>query len=325
MTRIMIMVVAAASMLVTGWGLPTAAVAQGEASAPGTASIEDDYRIGPEDVLQIQVWTRADISGQVAVDYEGRIRLPLVGEVQAAGRTADALAQALTQRYQLLDPSVPEVHVGVSEYNSRSVTVLGEVRQPGKHGFRHIPDLWAVILAAGGATPNADLAGVQIVREEAEASGSRTIDIDLSGGIEATRSSELPQLKPQDTVIVPASDEEAVTGDRVQVLGAVRTPGIYRLSRAGRVSEALAVSGGTLENANLKAISLTRRTATGVVAFEIDLHGYLYEGRPMADLVLKPGDTITVPAERSLLGSVVDRLIRLAPLASVAVSLSLLL
>ncbi len=302
------------------WAAPGPAGAQQAPAAPRAAG-EAEYRIGPEDVLQVQVWGRADLSGQAVVDPAGQLQLPLVGRVAASGRTADELSRYLSERYRILDPRILDVSVAVSEYTSHKVTVLGEVRAPGPYALPRVPDLVAAILAAGGVTPQADLARVQVVRNEEQPGESRTLVVDLSRGLEKTPAGELPEIRPKDTVIVPSLGGEFASGDRFQVLGAVREPGSYRLPVAATVVEAISASGGATPDANLHKVSLTRPTQTGVLSYELDLQGYLYEASPNVDLQIRPGDTVTVPNKRSTLGTLFDALVRVAPVISVAVGL----
>lgn len=311
-----------ACLLVPGMILAVAGQAHAQADAGGAP--EAQYRLGREDVLQIQVWQRPDLTGSVTVDYAGKLRLPLIGEVDAEGHTLAELGPMLTERYRLLDSSISEVIVAVTQYNSRSVTVVGEVRSPGRYGFRSIPDLWAVLLNAGGATPDADLARVQVVHEQPAEGGRSTVTVDLSRGVERTEKNLLPVLQAKDTILVPSLAATGVTGDRFQVLGAVRTPGTYRLSAAESVVEAISISGGGLPNADLSRVQLTRVTPRGALSYRLDLQAYLDTGRPAADLKLEPGDTVTVPGKQSIWDSLINGVARFAPLLSVAVSFLLL-
>jgi polysaccharide biosynthesis/export protein len=274
--------------------------------------VAGEYRIGPEDILQIQVWSRPDLSGQFPVDLSGDIRVPLIDAVHAAGRTTAELGKELTQRYGILDSNISDVVVSVAEYRSQTVTVVGEVRSPGRYSFPVIPNVWEVILGAGGATPSADLSGVQIVRKEPAEGEERTVTVDLSAGAEGIDPSTLPVLHPRDTVIVPSLVGNVSSGESFQVLGAVRTPGIYRLSSAGTVVEALAASGGPTDNADLNHVRLTRPTESGVAAYDLDVRGHLYEGTPLVDMKLKEGDTVTVPAHGGVnVGAVLTEFLRL--------------
>ena len=293
-------------------------------AAGQTGNSEAPYEIGPEDVLQVLVWGRPDLSGPVTVDHLGKIQLPLIGQASAEGRTAGDLGEFLSERYRLLDPSISEVIVQVAQYNSRSISIVGQVAGPGRYGFREIPDIWTVILEAGGALDTADLGAVQVVRKEARPGEPKTLTVDLSGGIEKAPKETLPTLRPKDTIVIPSLAGQTVLGDKFQVLGAVKAPGAYKISAAENVIEAIAISGGSLPYADLGKVRLTRVTEEGLIAYELDLHGHLHNARPIADLGIRAGDTITVPGtERSFIGDVMDGLIRLAPAITAVVSLVL--
>lgn len=292
--------------------------------AIASAQPEQEYRLGVEDVVQVQVYGRTDLSGQATLDSDGNLRLPLLGSVQAANRTTTELGRELSQRYGIIDSRVSEVIVSVVEYNSQRVTVVGEVRSPGRFGFRVLPDLWGLILVAGGATPTADMSRVQIVRKNREEGETPVLTVDLSGGVGKIEPDSLPKLRPQDTVIVPSTtlgSTQAPGGDNFQVLGSVRTPGSYRISAAKTVVEALAISGGPLPDADLSSVHLTRTTSTGVVAYELDMKNHLEHGKPLVDLTLRPGDAILVPSKRTAGVWILDTASRLLPLVTLITSL----
>src|SRR5258705_4076141 len=81
----------------------------------------DPYRIGVDDLLQVQAWSRPDLSGQVPVETSGEIQLPLLGSVPAANRTPQELSAELSRRYGILDAKISEVIVTVAEYRSHSL------------------------------------------------------------------------------------------------------------------------------------------------------------------------------------------------------------
>ncbi len=295
--------------------IPAVAVGQ-----DGTA-----YRLGPDDAVQVQVWQRPDLSGTYVVDGEGNISLPLLGVVPVEGTTSAALGKELARRYAILDPGISEVLVTVLRFNSHYLTIVGEVANPGRYTFRVMPNLWDALLAAGGATPKADLGEVQVVRREGEGKEPTSMKVDLSAGVDKTPVDSLPPLKPGDSVIVPSlSREGGVSGDQVRVLGAVRNPGIYSLRGAGTVVEALSASGGTVPGADLGGVRLARHTGKGVVVYELDVKGYLYQGHPSTDLGLKPGDTVTVPSSGGGIGNVFHLVLGLAPVLSAVASVILL-
>lgn len=300
-----------------------AAGASGSALAQGgpAGSQPAEYRLGPEDAIQIQVWGRDDLSGTAVLDPSGKLQAPLIGQIDAAERTPAELSRQLSERYRILDPRIMEASVTVIEYNSRKVTVLGEVRNPGPLTFPRIPDLLGVILAAGGVTPQADLARVQVVRHEEQAGEPRTITLDLSRGLQVAPLEELPEIRPKDTVIIPSMVGEFASGDRFQVLGAVNSPGSYRLPMAATLVEAISASGGARPEADLSKVRLTRPTQTGALTYELDLQSYLYTASPGVDLAIRPGDTVTVPSKKSTLATIFDGLVRVTPVISVALGL----
>jgi polysaccharide export outer membrane protein len=314
--RILLITTAACTALSCLVG-PVGAVPQGDS---GAEEAKPEYRIGSEDILAVQVWGNAELNGQVEVDESGMVKLPVVGEVPVAGRTTDELSETLTARYRLFDPTITEVIVTVAQYNAFSVSIVGEVRNPGRFGFREKPDLWSALLRAGGTTPQADLAMVQVVHEDTLHTGERTQTVDLSSGIEDTDPGVIPRLRTKDTIVVPSLVEQRGVGENVRVLGAVRNPGAYRISSAPTTVEMLALSGGPLTSADLGQVRLTRKTKTGSVTFRLDLDGYLTGARPEADLPLQAEDILMIPEGKPVFEKVVGDMIRATPLLTVVIS-----
>lgn len=306
-----------ASLLASCFAAPTVVRAEDAAADQSSAS----YRIGAEDVLSVQVWGRSELSGLAEVEQSGTVRLPVVGQVSVGGHTVDEVSESLTARYRLFDPGITEVIVTVAEYNSLRVSVVGEVRNPGRFGFREIPDVWSAILAAGGATSDADLTQVQVVHEEADPNGVRTITVDISSGIEGTDPATVPALRTKDTIVVPSQAEQRVAGKNIRILGAVRSPGSYGVARAPTVVEAMAISGGALPNADLGDVRLTRESTSGSITYELDLGSYLSVGRPDADMDLRAGDILTIPEREPLFEQILGGVLRVAPLVTVITSL----
>ncbi|HET9361524.1 MAG TPA: polysaccharide biosynthesis/export family protein [Vicinamibacterales bacterium] len=116
-----------------------------------TVTDDREYKIGPEDVLDISVWKNPELSRTVPVRPDGKISLPLVNDIQAAGLTPSLLRQELTQRLSEYVPS-PEVAVIVREVNSATVAVVGAVRTPGRYGVRSPSTVLEIIALAQGFT-----------------------------------------------------------------------------------------------------------------------------------------------------------------------------
>jgi polysaccharide export outer membrane protein len=104
----------------------------GPVLAPKAYEAPTGFLLGPEDELEITVWGNKDLTRITAVRPDGLISMPIIGDVQAAGLTADALAQRIADRLKQFVATNPSVSVSVRELNSYSVYVLGEVTKPGK-------------------------------------------------------------------------------------------------------------------------------------------------------------------------------------------------
>jgi len=163
-----------------------------------------EYRIGPSDVLQINVWRNPDLSAQVPVRPDGRISMPLLGDVEARGLTPEELASTLKER---LDEFVrqPQVSVTVSQMGSHEFThrvrVTGAVREPASQPYREGMTVMDVVLGAGGANEFASLNRATLYREldnEVVAIPVRLGDILNRGKIETNY-----RLVPGDILTVP--------------------------------------------------------------------------------------------------------------------------
>ena len=126
------------------------------AGAPTSAATTDAYRIGPTDVLDISVFNVPDLSKTVQVAETGTVNLPLVGEVPAAGKTAQQLERELTAKLGAKYLQNPQVTVLVKENNSHKVTIEGAVKSPGVYPMKGETALLQSMAMAGGLDPNSD-------------------------------------------------------------------------------------------------------------------------------------------------------------------------
>jgi len=153
------------SVLVAGpaWAQP----ASGDAATDRESrSVPPDaYRIGPEDLLQISVWKNDAMSRSALVRPDGKISLPLVNDVQAAGLTTLELRDVLTTKLKEYMPS-PEVSVIVSDIRSLKVSVIGEVARPGRFELKSWATVLDVLALAGGFTQFASRSRIVILTPE---------------------------------------------------------------------------------------------------------------------------------------------------------------
>jgi polysaccharide export outer membrane protein len=165
-----------------------------EAAAPAPA-----YAIGPEDVLDIAVWNNADISRTVPVRPDGQISLPLLNDVQAAGLTPAQLRDSLAKLLAGFI-SAPIVSVIVREIHSVKVTVIGEVKTPGRYELRSRATVLDVLAMAGGLSQYAARARITVLRREGERVRELSYDFEKI----LTRAS--PKSPQQENFCVEAGD-----------------------------------------------------------------------------------------------------------------------
>ena len=122
------------------------------------------FLLGPEDELEITVWKNLELSRITVIRPDGLISIPLVGDIQAAGLTADALAQRIAERLKQYFATTPAVSVSVKAINSYSVFVLGEVAKPGKYQLKSYITVLQAISMAGGFTVYASKNRLQVLR-----------------------------------------------------------------------------------------------------------------------------------------------------------------
>jgi polysaccharide export outer membrane protein len=124
-----------------------------------------EYKIGPQDVLRVDVWKEPEISRVAPVRPDGRISLPLLNDVQAAGLTPTQLANVIAEGLKKYINN-PQVTVGVNEINSRRVYVTGEVLKPGAFPLQPGMTVLQALAISGGFTQFARIKGIYILRTE---------------------------------------------------------------------------------------------------------------------------------------------------------------
>jgi polysaccharide export outer membrane protein len=135
------------------------------AGAAHAADAEPQYRIGPEDVLEISVWKEESLRKEVVVRPDGGISFPLVGEVVAENRTVEELRAEITQRLRKLITD-PVVSVAVLKVASQRIYVIGRVNRPGEFATGRYVDVLQALSMAGGLTPFAAENDIKILRRE---------------------------------------------------------------------------------------------------------------------------------------------------------------
>jgi polysaccharide export outer membrane protein len=159
------------------------------------------FIIGMDDVLSINVWKEAEISRSVPVRSDGKISLPLAGEVQAAGQTPLQLELEIANRLQKYI-SEPEVTVMVQQINSQKFNILGQVVKPGSYPLTNAPTVLDAIALAGGFRDFAKKKSIYILRQNSGGGQSR-VAFNYKAVIKGKDADQNVQLQPRDTVVVP--------------------------------------------------------------------------------------------------------------------------
>ena len=254
------------------------------ASPRAAAQDEHDYIIGPRDVLQIRVFNQPDLSGPYTVESDGTLSFPLIGRIAAGQLTVRAFEQALSDRLAAGYLKSPGVTVTVSDYRSRRIFIIGEVREPAAYTLSGAMSVVELLAMAGGTTEFASGEAV-VVRGGPQSSGpvlptdnekTSTLRVNL-GALESGDLSQNVSLHHGDTIFVLRTEVMYVTGE-------VRNPGQYPVRSETTVLQALSLAGGSTEFAALNRIQVVR-TVNGE---RVEVHLQL------DDMVL-PDDTILVP------------------------------
>lgn len=241
------------------------------------------YLFGSGDRVSVNVFGRPEVSGKHVIGPDGIITLPLAGDVFLNGLTREDVQQVLEKRLRIYFTN-PHVTLGVDEYNSNQVTVLGRVGNAGVQRFPHPPTL-AEVLANAGALPildkQATLTRCAIMRGR-----EKFIWVDLKALLTGDLGYNI-RMKKGDIVFIPDSSDTSI-----YVLGAVPKPGSYRLTPRMTVLDALAQAGGPNENAHPEKIGIYR---SGTQQAEVISFSELIGPQRAVNFALEDGDVLFVP------------------------------
>jgi polysaccharide biosynthesis/export protein len=198
---LMIAIPARAQNKANNQGTQPPAAAQAADSAASKAATDDpNYIIGGQDVLDISVWKEPDVSRTVPVRPDGKISLPLLGDVQATGLTPLQLAAQITTGLNKFITS-PQVTITVSQINSRRIYLLGEVARAGAYPLLPEMTFLQALSNAGGFTPFANSKKIYLLRQE---NGKQVkIFFNYKDAIAGRNPEQNILLKSGDTIVVP--------------------------------------------------------------------------------------------------------------------------
>ena len=159
-----------------------------------------EYLIGPGDLLAIDVWKEPELSKQVAVRLDGKVSLPLVNDIKAAGLSCTELQSILMGKYKDY-VEAPEVSVTLLESRSKKIYLVGKVANPGEYPLQKDMTILQAISRAGGLDRWADTSDIRLIRKINEIEKTFTVDYDAI--ISGEDLSQNVLLQPDDTIFVP--------------------------------------------------------------------------------------------------------------------------
>jgi len=165
--------------------------------------VTPEYIIGPEDILEITVWKNADLSKTVQVRPDGRISLPLLGDIMAAAKTPAQLTEEISSGLRAYMEN-PTISIMVKEVQSYQLYVLGEVNKPGKYPLKSKTTLLQGITVAGGFTAMAARNKIVVFRFTKDGEGQTKLKASYDDIVVRDGSNQNIELKPGDQIVVPS-------------------------------------------------------------------------------------------------------------------------
>ena len=236
----------------TGFSFFTSVAAADAVDSRGDQPV---VQLGVGDSVGIQVYGQTDMSVTVYVADDGTLSVPLAGPVKVAGLSpsdaARRIEKALRDGGFLVDPHVT---LNVSQSLSQKISVLGEVKQPGRYAISGNTSIFDVIAQAGGVTDNSSSV-IYILRQNTSG-GTDRISVNLKGL--AVENGVLPEqvLKGGDSVVVPRAEQVFISGE-------VKNPGMYKIEPGMTVEEAIIRAGGITDRGSRSRIDVKRNDPTG--------------------------------------------------------------
>ena len=255
----------------------------------GQERYKADYKIGAKDLLEISVFGLDDMNKTVRVSEDGKITLPLLGEVEVEGLTKTELEKKLSQLLEEKYLQNPQVTVFIKEYQSKRVSVLGAVEEPGPYELLGRQTLLQLISQAGGLTK--DAGDLIVVIRQVEGNKSTALKISIDGlMLKGDVSLNIP-LEAGDIINIPVDKDVFI-----YVFGQVKRPGALKVKKSNILTllQAIAQAGGFSERASKGKVLIKRTDKDGKEQrLKVNVK-HIIKGKKK-DIQLKENDVVIVP------------------------------
>ena len=224
----------------------------------GIGHVYADDRVGPDDILKISVYGYDDLNTETRVSSDGRLNLPLVGAINATGKSQMQLEEEIAKKL-VQGGFIHDAHVSVIvlDHLSQYVSVLGYVAKPGRYPLYTDSSLVDMIATAGGLMINEGQTGSDTVLVTRSIDGNpKKFKVNLAESLDENGLTPAFKLEPGDDIYVPKTP-------MFYVLGEVQRPGNYRLPPETTVMKAIATAGGFTLRGSQTRITINRKSASG--------------------------------------------------------------
>jgi protein involved in polysaccharide export with SLBB domain len=242
--------------------------------------VSPDYRVGPDDELQVRAWGSVDVDVRAVVDRDGRIHIPRIGAISVAGirssQVEDVVRAAIGKYYREF-----QVSVTLGQLRGITVYVVGQARQPGSYKLSSQSTLVSALFASGGPNQNGSMRRIQVKR-----AGKAITELDLYQFLSRGDKGDDIRLQDGDTIVIPPARAFVAIGGKVAV------PAVYEMAQGGdTIGALLALTGGLPvvadpKRAQLERLDPSRKPARSVEVFALDAEGL--------NKRVRPGDLLTV-------------------------------
>lgn len=254
-------------------------------------SFAENYKIGPEDVLEISVYDQPDLSKTVRISPDGLISFPLLGSLKVKGNTVTELQNLLERRLSEDYLVNPQVSIYVKEYRSRKIFMLGEVMRPGVQELTGPMTLLEAISRAGGIKKAAGKTAI-ISRPSnpanADNDNSVPVKVDLTQLLEKGDTQLNISLEEGYIIHIPKANSFFVFGE-------VKKPGSYIIGKDTTVLQAVTMAGGFTKIAAPSRARIIRVEDGNEETINIDIKEITKRSDKNLDIMIKRDDIIVIP------------------------------
>lgn len=251
--------------------------------SPGASLAGVDYILGPGDQLVIYIKSLQERSHRITVTPEGKVFLPMIGELSVNRMTIQQLQAALTLEYSRY---LKDFQISVALVRLRQITaqVLGQVNRPGVYQFNSLDRVSTALGRAGGTTQQASIRTVQLLR-----GGEIKATLDLYRYFRENDQSQNPRLEFGDIIFVP------ISSNFVRITGQVTNPGRYEIKEGERLLDLIYMAGGVTPRVTNEAIKIVNIAKPDKVSV-IDIKSLMLYQAESANVTLRAGDIVTIPS-----------------------------